>query len=58
MATQWAPGSLHPKGKIRVSPFNYVHLVGVSKYGHYSAQAQESLLESGAPNKASLILGK
>ena len=26
--------------------------VGVSEYGHYTAQAQESLLDSGATNKA------
>ena len=33
------------------------HSVGVSKYGHYTAQAQESLLNSGATNKAFFILG-
>ena len=33
-----------------------VHSVGVSEYGHYTAQAQESLLNSGATNKAVFIL--
>jgi len=28
----------------------------VSEYGHYTAQAQESLLNSGATNKAVFIL--
>ena len=32
------------------------HSVGVSKYGQYTAQAQESLLDSGATNKAFFIL--
>ena len=48
MATQWALGPLHSKGKIRVfllqvvlvAPF--VHSVSVSEYGHYTAQARES----------------
>ena len=31
-----------------------VHSVGVSKYGHHTAQAQESPLDSGATNKAFL----
>ena len=49
MATQWAPGPLHTKGKIRVFLlqevlFAIVCSVGVSEYGHYTAQAQESLL--------------
>ena len=35
-----------------------VHSVGVSKYGHYTAQAQESLFNSGATNKAFFILGR
>ena len=49
MATQWAPGPLHSKGKIRVFLVKEVLFaivvcsVGVSKYGHYTAQAQESL---------------
>jgi len=40
MATQWAPGPLHPQGKIRVSLLQEVlfaldvHSVGVSQYGH------------------------
>ena len=64
MATKWAPGPLHSKGKIRVFLLEevsfalFVHTVGVSKYGHYSAQAQESLLNSGATNKAVFILGR
>ena len=47
MATQWAPGPLHSKGKIRVFLLQEVllallfHSVGVSEYGHYTAQAQE-----------------
>ena len=35
-----------------------VHSVGVSEYGHYTAQARESPLDSGATNKAFFILGK
>ena len=35
-----------------------VHSVGVSEYGHYTAQAQESLLNSGATNKAVFIFGR
>ena len=51
---QWAPGPLHSKGKIRVfllqeELFALVfHSLGVSEYGRYTAQAQESLLHSGA----------
>ena len=62
MATQWAPGILHPKGQIRVSHLQevlnvlVVHSVRVSKYGHYTAHAHESLLDSGATNKAFFIL--
>ena len=33
-----------------------VHSVVVSEYEHYKAQAQESLLNSGATNKAVFIL--
>ena len=52
MATEWAPGSLHSKSKIRVFLLQevlfapVVHSVGVSEYGHCKAQAQaqESLL--------------
>ena len=64
MATQWAPGPLHPKGKVRVPLLQEVlfaldvHSVGVSIYGHYIAQAQESLSDSGATNKACFILGR
>ena len=64
MATQWIPGPLHSKGKIRVFLLQevlfafVVHSVGVSKYGNYTAQAHESLLTSGATNKAVFILGR
>jgi len=64
MATQWAPGPLHSKGKIRVFLlqellFAIVLLsVVVSEYGHYTAQAQESLLNSGATNNVVFILGR
>ena len=64
MATQCTPGSLHSKGKIRVFLLQevlfafVVHSVGVSEYGHYTAQAQESLFNSGAPNKAVFNLGR
>ena len=63
MAMQWVPGPLHPKGKIKVFLFQVlfavdVNLEGVSKYGHYTAQAQESLLDSGATNTAFFILGR
>jgi len=64
MATQYAPGPLHSKAKIRVFLLQealfaiVVRLVGVSKYGHYTAQAQESLLNSGATNKAVFISGR
>ena len=43
MATQWAPGPFHSKGKIRVFLLQevlfalFVHSVGVSEYGHYTA---------------------
>ena len=63
MTTQWAPGTLHSKGKIRVFLFQeklfalVVHSVAVSEYGHYTAQAQESLLNSGATNRAVYIVG-
>ena len=64
MATQWAPHPLHSKGKIRVSLHQevlfalVVHSVGVSQYGHYKAQAKDSLLYSGPTIKAFFILGK
>ena len=57
MATQCAPGPLHSKDKIRVFfPQEVlfalvVNSVGVNEYGHYTAQAQESLLNSGTTNK-------
>ena len=60
---QWASGPLHPKGKVRVPLLQVVvfaldvHSVGVNEYGHYTAQAQESLRrDSGATSKAFLIL--
>ena len=63
MATQWVPGPLHSKGKIRVFLLQevlfalLVHSVGMSEYGHYTAQAQESSLHSRATNNAFFILG-
>ena len=63
MATQWAPGPLHSKGKIRVFLLQgvlfalVVHSVGVSEYGHYTAQAEGSVLNFGVLNKAFSILG-
>ena len=52
MAIQRAPGLLHSMGKIRVSLLQEVlfaidayNSFGLSKYGHYTAQAQKSLLE-------------
>ena len=35
-----------------------VNSVGVNEYGHYTAQAQESLLNSGVTNKGVFILGR
>ena len=64
MATQWAPGPLYLKGKIRVFLLQEVLFtivvgsVGVSEYGHYTTQARESLLNSGATTKAVFILGR
>ena len=64
MATQWAPGPLHSKRKIRVFFHQevlfdlVVHSVGVSKNRHYTAQAEESVLNSGALNKEFFILGR
>jgi len=61
MTTQWAPGPLHSKGKIRVFLLQedlfalVVHSVGVSEHGHYTPQAQESPLNSRAPKKAFFI---
>ena len=52
------------RGKIRVSFLQevlfafVVRSVGVSEYGLYTAQAQESLLNSGATNKAVFISGR
>ena len=59
-------GPLYSKGKIRVflpQPQEVlfaivVRSVGVSEYGHYTTQARESLLNSGATNKAVFIVGK
>ena len=48
MATQWDPGPLHSKGKIRVFLLQEVlfpldvHSIGLSEYGHYTAQTQDS----------------
>ena len=38
--------------KLKRSIALIVHSVGVSKYGHFTAQAQESPLNSGATNEA------
>ena len=35
-----------------------VHSVGVSEYGHYKAEAQGNVLNSGGTNKAVFIFGK
>ena len=57
-------GPLHSKGKIRVFLLQkvlfalVVHSVGVSECGHYTTQAQESPLHSGATNNAFFILGR
>ena len=64
MATQWAPDTIHTKGKITVLLHQevlfalIVHSVGVSECGHYTAQAQEIPLTSGATSKAFLIFGR
>jgi len=62
MTTKWDPGPLHPKGKVRNPLLQEVlfaldvHSVGAREYGHYISQAQQSLSDSGATNKA--FLGK
>ena len=62
MTTQWASGPLYSKGKIKVFLqvlfALVVHSVGVSEFGHYTAQAQESPLDSGAINTGFFILGR
>ena len=64
MATVWAPGFLISKWKMRVFLLQeelfalVVYSVGVSENGHYKAQAQGSLLNFGATNKAVFILGR
>ena len=64
MSTQWAAGPLHSKSKIRVFLLQevlfdlVVNSAGVSEYGHHTAQAEESVLISGATNKAFIILGR
>ena len=64
MATQWALGPLHSKKKIRVFLLQQVlfalvvHSVGVREYGHYTAQAEESVLNFGVLNRAFFILGR
>jgi len=50
------------RGKSEFSSFevlfaHVVQSVGIREYGHYTAQAQESLFSSGATNKAFYILG-
>ena len=63
MTTQWAPGPLLPKGKVRVPLLQQVlaaldvhSSVGVSEYENHTAQAQESLSDSRATNKAFFVL--
>ena len=64
MATQWARGPLHSKGKVRVFlPQEVlfalvVHSVGASQYGLYTTQAQESRLNYSSRNKVVFILGR
>ena len=58
MATPWAPGPLHSKRNQEVLFDLVVHSVGVSGYGHYTAQVEESVFTSGASNKAFFILGR
>jgi len=64
MATQFVPGPLHSRGKIRAFLLQevlfalVVHSVGVSEYGHYAAREQESPLDSGATNRAFFMLGR
>ena len=59
-----APGPLHPKGKVRFPLLQKVlaaldvHSVGVSEYGQYPEQTQQSLSDSGATNKAFFLLGR
>ena len=60
----WQHNGLHSKGKIRVFLLQevlfalVVHSVGVGEHGHYKAEAQGSLLNSRATNKAVFILGR
>ena len=64
MATQWAPGPLHSRRKIRAFLLQevlfdlVVHSVGVNEYGYYTAHAEESVLNSGAANATFFILGR
>ena len=68
MATQWAP---HHTLSIQREKSEFlsikkcynlfalvVHSVGVSQYGHYKAEAKDSLLYSGPTIKAFFTLGK
>ena len=52
MATQWAPVFLHHEVLFDL----VVHSVGVSKYVHYTAQAEESVLNSGAPRTGGSVV--
>ena len=62
MATKWAPGPLHSKDKIQGFLLQEVlfalvaYSVGVGWYEHYTAQAGESPLNSGATNKAFFLV--
>lgn len=63
MATQWAPGPLHLKGKISFLPSRSVicsccSFRGCERYGHYTTQAQGSRLNLGAKVKAFFISGR
>ena len=51
---KWENQSFPPPRSIICSGCSFS---GVSEYGHYTAQAQESLLNSGATNRAVFILG-
>ena len=62
MGTRWAPGPLHPKGKVRVPLLQELlfalDILSVAVSEYCTAQAQESLSDSGATNKAFFILGR
>ena len=49
---------LEVAGDLCRAPAKFENPVGVSEYRRYKAQAQESLLNSGATNEAVFILGR